>query len=241
MVLFTNAKALERGANEVQFIHLFEQVNRAVDAAKANMDEWEKKVSCYNVGRLQILAKITQVSTNGVLKSTKKNVKMLNKMVIRANQSEQFCINKTQQISLNGLYLNSTLRQIKKINKKLNDTFSSRIADGLNVKIGLNSARLSFHQSLRDMTEKFTNKDIYVTETEVNGHLYKPQLCLEIGRLVTSFEMYKVEASRANKYTLGLIEAEDSIYDLRDLCFNQRGLAKYLREIKQVKEIISQK
>ncbi|MDA9793227.1 hypothetical protein N9B72_01455, partial [Bacteriovoracaceae bacterium] len=98
------------------------------------------------------------------------------------------------------------------------------------------SAQQLFIGALNNLPEKFESL-IYRTETEVDGHLYKPQVCIAVGRLYTSYQMFKLEASREKQFLAPLLQAEDSMNDLRDLCFNKRGLNKYFRELEQIKEI----
>jgi hypothetical protein len=234
-----SAAQAQNSIRELQFIHLFQDISQSITAAKANMDQWEKKISCFNIGKLQALSIVVKSSTGKFLKSSNKNKRALRKLAIQNDKLTKFCTGKFETLSLKGLKLNFRLNNIRKVTDKIAKKLSEDFLDGENVKIGFRSAQQLFISSLDNLPEKFESI-IYRTETEVDGHLYKPQVCIAVGRLFTSYQMFKLEASREKQFVAPLLQAEDSINNLRDLCFNKRGLNKYFREVEQIKEIIQE-
>jgi hypothetical protein len=226
----------EMPRSELQFIHLFGEIKKSVSAGKANMEQWEKKVTCYNIGRLQVLSSMLSNSISGYIKNTKRNKRRIERIEKNASKLSKFCTNKVEVISFKGLALNTRLNKINNASAKLYSQLTENFLEGNNVKIGFNRAKILFYSALSEAPVKF-EEAIPLTETEVDGQKYKPAMCDSIGKLVTSFEIFKIEAKRANKFYSPLIQSEDSIYDLRDLCFNKRGLNKYFRELGQIKEI----
>lgn len=221
---------------ELQFLHMFAEIKKSVSSAKANMEQWEKKVTCYNIGRLQVLTSMLSNSITGYVKNTRINKNRIKRIEKSASKLSKFCKNKVEPISFKGFHLNNRLNKIKYNSGKLYNQLTEHLLEGNNVKIGFNRAKTLFYSALSEAPVTFEEM-IPRTETEVDGHKYKPEMCDSIGKIVTSFEIFKIEAKRSGKFFSPLVQSEDSIYDLRDLCFNKRGLNKYFRELGQIKEI----
>jgi hypothetical protein len=214
---------------------LMNELNASIVAIQRTLDPLDKESTCYHIGKsLSIVEYVNHQLKLEQIQLDKRAESNFNNLFKRVQKFKRYCENKLERITLDGAYLLSrSNRSAKNLTRVQSDN-------------EVNSSEEVFRENISWIKNKFTIK---IQELPLNFNLpmdenseailFKPTSCLAIGKIVPYYQMIKVYQQQHNRKVLSVNSQFDFLMkELKDICFNQRGYSKYVRDVRNLREAL---
>ncbi|MGK0367543.1 MAG: hypothetical protein ACI9QD_000680 [Thermoproteota archaeon] len=243
--LFIGQAFAQRVTDPLTAESILVHIRKTTVAARANVNQYNKKQSCYYIGLIQGLVENTspaiksELSISANEKTKRKIEKTFTKMIKASKKLTNYCHSKVKKVTSSNIVLIRRLIKIKKSAQKLIKIMNELAPPEKTLSLGLKRATVMLNNAATLLPLKF-DKIIPNSEIETQPNLFKPMACPLIGKYYAHYMILSNELNSLseNDESVFLEALELNSNDLRDMCFNMRGLSKYLRDIKQLKDIL---
>lgn len=223
-------------AQTQNYFYILDELRKSSSAGEKMLDQMDKKISCYHIGRIQalssVLNKLLIIDKNAITSKTYKRLKKLDKKVSKLGL---FCNNKTQKIGIQTLVTNLRLDGTKRLTRKISEGLDSNELLYALIPIDFEDNLSNLVSSSRALPTQF-GVAVVDSELEVDANKYKPSSCYIVGQVYTYFELMKNNSDGIqinNMFKVG-----DLATDLRDFCFNNRGFSQYHRNVNEINDVL---
>lgn len=206
------------------------------------IDPLNKQYSCYHSGKAQSIADIIHITLQRTSYLSKKEIKNISNIFDRLKSISHYCSNNSKKITIQAMILLLKRRKVENKIKKIEHDLS-----GLNELEIVHGHELTIINNLKQLVASLPTQFGSIFSDDIAASQFKPESCLAVGKIVPLFEislLLKTETMASvdneTKTLVRMIKTDQNLHftieELKSICFDERGFAKYIRDVKNLQQ-----